>query len=206
MALATVADVKRVLRLADDAEPRDTQLAEALAAIEAWAEPRLQNFDSGASTESFYDIAEDATLAIPPGVTVSQVSVGMTVDEELVLDDIDWEYDSAAGRLMLRPNMHVVPFENVDATRFRRDWQHVRIDYTNSAGVPANVRDAIALLAAGYWRTGPQILADLNAEKIGDYSYSVSGGGVDDQSTPRFIRRALWLLGRHLKRHKVMAI
>ena len=65
MALATIDDVKRLLKRHDEeGDPFEDDLTKALAAAEAWwAQSTGTNFDAnGTITETFYNIRDDETL------------------------------------------------------------------------------------------------------------------------------------------------
>lgn len=213
MALASLDDVKRVLRFTDSDPQRDAQLQADLDAVESWAEMHLWRLSQiGAQVETYFDIPEDATLHLPAAdVTVTLVkafehpsSVGVPLSAiELGLGH---GYDiSADGKLILRPILTVSPFEGATAQRRMRTYARVEVHYQGTGVIPQAVTEGIAFLAAGYWQDGPRALSGLRSEKIGDYSYSLGGGSSSSVSedTPSFVTRALWLLTPFLKRQRV---
>lgn len=194
MSLAEVEDVRRVLRIpsSDVNEERDTQLSAALEAAESWVRSRLnQDWDADlGGTQIAYDVREtDDILLDHEGCSVTEVRVTLDdssaflASDSLVLSAS--QYDLISGRygartLRLRPSLVTQPFEGAIATRLPRTYRTVEIDWEPSLNsVPAAVRDATALLAAGFWKSNPRLASGYTSERMGDYSYLVqppSGG------------------------------
>lgn len=205
MPFASVADVKRILNLTDEDAARDARLRAALSAVESWAEQQQWNIsDSGAQVESFFDVAEDATLYIPKDAIVTKVRVfsGSSPEtaRDLVLSTLSPGYELAdGGKVILRPSLWVQPFEGAWASRFMRYHARVDVYYVGAGVVPKALTEGIAWLAAGYHTEGPTILLGIVSEKIGDYSYTLrsgsSGGEAGKSSSdPAFVRNAqFWL-------------
>ncbi len=76
------------------------------------------------------------------------------------------------GRLMLRPMRYFAPFEGARAERLPSTYARVEVHYEGTGIVPRAVTEGIAFLTAGYHTLGPQILANIKSERIGDYSYT----------------------------------
>jgi hypothetical protein len=181
VAYASVADIKRVLQLTDDDDVRDNQLRASLDAVESWVEPKLRHLGrEGAQIEVYFDTPEDATLHLPAddcvvtkvkvfetasaqGIALSPTELGLSLGYDLTDD----------GRLILRPSLLVTPFEGASGSRYLHTYARVEVHYIGSGVIPRAVTEAVAILAAGHWRFGPNILSGLNSEKIGDYSYTM---------------------------------
>ena len=212
MALASLADVKRILRLTDDNPTRDAEIRAALDAVESWAESALWKISlPGAQCEVYWDIPEDATLFLPAAdVTVTRVKV--------------FEYPSSAGvplspielglghgydldddaRLMLRPTLYYSPFEGAGGQRRLRTYSRVEVHYIGTGVVPRAVTEGIAFLAAGYWKDGFRALTGLTSERIGDYSYTL--GEIKPGESAPYVTQAMWFLRRFLRKQKVRVI
>lgn len=210
MAYASVADIKRVLQYTDDDPVRDAQLRASLDAVESWAETRLRHLGrSGPQIEVYFDVAEDATLHLPADdIVVTKVKVFASASSTGLLS-FPSELGHAPGydltddgRLILRPSFQVVPFEGAIAERTLRYYSRVEVHYIGSGLMPRAVSEGLAILAAGHWRFGPNILSGLNSEKIGDYSYTMekpdaSSGATSYQSS------AMWFLRPYLRKMRV---
>lgn len=202
MALASVQDVKRILRMHGDEEPRDSELRAALDAVESWADTHLNYVeDDGLHLETYWDVYEDATLHLPsPDVIVTKVKVfGYPSDEVVSRPEslkVHEGYDvTQNGRLILRPTLIFEPFEGAVASRRLTLYSRVEVYYTGSGVIPRALTEGIAFLAAGYWAHGPAALVGftskiassssgsgggitgITSERIGDYSYKFGDGG-----------------------------
>ena len=177
MALATVADVKRVMHITTTDQERDAQLAEALEAAESWFRKRAkQNYDQeGAMTATFWEVYEDAAFALPvDDATVTEVRI-----DGLIADAGQYTFDGQSIRL--RPYLFTEPFEGAVGRRYIGIHQKVEVDYTSaSGGVPAAIRDGVARLAGWLWQTGPRqgtvsgsIIGAIKSENLGGYSYTL---------------------------------
>lgn len=190
MALATVEDVRRMLKIPESSvdDERDRQLADALDAASSWVSNRLrQRYDeSTGGTYTAYDHLETDEILLPRvGCTVTEVRVTLHDDSYLTLGDAHVltsdQYDVIEGLngndiIRLRPSMTFAPFEGAVAQRYPRLYRKVEIDWEPPDSgdlVPAAVRDATALLAAGMWKTAPRLAGGIKSEKIGDYSYTL---------------------------------
>ncbi len=173
-------------------EERDEQLAGALEAAEDWVRSRLkQDWDAETGdTQVEYDVREtDAITLAHEGCSITEIRVEyhsgvQAVSSDSVILDED-QYDIISGRLgarqiRLRPILTTMPFSGALAERMPRTYRSVEIDWEPSENaVPAAVRDATALLAAGFWKSNPRLASGYTSERMGDYSYLVqppSGG------------------------------
>jgi hypothetical protein len=216
VALASLIDVKRVLRIPADSvdEERDAQLRVALAAVESLAESWSwkQLTAEGPQAIAYWDIREDATIHLPAndvvvtkvrvfeypssfGIPLSPIELGLGVGYDLTDD----------GKLIMRPSLQVSPFEGATASRVVRAYSRVEVHYIGTGVIPAAVTEGIAFLAAGFWSDGPRALRGLTSERIGDYSYTM-GDTADEAGMPSFIARAMWLLKPFLKRSRVQVV
>ena len=190
MALATVEDVRRMLKIAESSvdDERDRQLASSLEAAESWVHVRLrQRFDQETGdTYSVYDHRETDEILLPRigcVVTAVRIALGdelsevptndsttLTTDQYDVIDGMN-----GARAIRLRAGLLYQPFEGATAERMPRVYRKVEIDWEPPTGdlVPAAVRDATALLAAGMWKAAPRLAGGMKSEKIGDYSYTL---------------------------------
>jgi hypothetical protein len=207
-ALASLEDVKRILRLTDDDPARDAQLRAALDAVESWAEDAI-TIREGPQVDVHLDVHEDATLFLPGGdVVVTLVRVFEYPGQVgQLLSPVDLEFGSGfdvqGDRLVLRPITTTEPFEGAVASRLLRTYARVEIFYEGTGVVPKRVTEGIAFLAAGYWRDGPRVLKGIKSERIGDYSYALDTGTSESSEEAPFVARALWLLKRDLRRGRV---
>ena len=210
MALASLDDVKRVLRLTDADTNRDAQLRGALDAVESWAERRLWNTSrAGSQVETYHDVFEDAALTLPAAdVVVTKVkvyeypgSVGAPLSPVSLAHGTGYDV-TADGRLLLRADLTVTPFEGAVAQRPLRCYARVEVFYEGTGVVPRALTEGIAFLAAGYWQDGPRALTGLTGERIGDYSYTAAGNTAGDEE-PDFVARALFFLEDFLRHGRV---
>lgn len=212
VALASLADVKRILRLTDDDTVRDASLRVALLAVESWASTRLKKMPPpGSQVEVYWDIREDATLHLPTDdLVVTKVNVfEYPSSSGIVLSPLDlglgYGYEvTDDGKLFLRPVLSVTPFEGAVGQRLLRTYARVEVHYQATGVVPRGVSEGVAILAAGYYSEGPQLMRGLTSERIGDYSYSLAEVKPGDQAS--YITRALWFLGPFLRRNKVSVV
>ena len=214
MALASLEDVKRVMRIAstDVDEERDSQPRAALDAVTDWIEPLLTGLTKeGPQVTVFWDVFEDATLHMPNNdCTVTAVRV---YDTPSTFEDVPpsnelrlgsgYDLDDQ-GRIMLRPSLTYAPFEGALASRTLRLYSRVEVHYISTGVVPKHITEGVALLTAGYYSESPAILQSIQHEKIGDYEYwtsaGSSGGSVGEAA---YAQRAMKFLNSRVKRHRV---
>lgn len=210
--LATLDDVKRILRVTGTDADRDAQLTGALEAVESWAEERVKyvpitDDDDVDVVETYFDIYEDATIQLPTSdCTVTAVKVfeypsSNGIPLSPVQLGLGHGYDVDGDNLILRPTLGFSPFEGVSAQRRLRAYSRIEVSYRATGTVPAAVRDGIAFLAAGVWQDGPRALAGLTSEKIGDYSYTVGSGAPGDPAS--YVTQAMFFLHTFLRRSRI---
>lgn len=210
MPLASLDDVKRILRVSTVDEERDAQLRAALDAVEDWIAPQLAGLTAeGQQVEAFFDVYEDATLHMAArDATVLRVKVfygpasadGIPQGYEMRLGsgyDLDNE-----GRIMLRPNLTFAPFEGALASRPLKMYSRVEVLYYSTGVVPKSITEAVALLTAGYWSEGPQLLQSISHEKIGDYEYWTNAN-ADGAAPAAYTVRAMQFLNNRRRRNRV---
>lgn len=211
MPYASLEDVKRVLRVTGDDATRDAHLRASLNAIEAWIAPKLRRLDAaGPQIEVYWDVMENSTLYLPSkDAVVTKVKVfgypggwDPTSPTELEVGD-SWEQDQD-GRLILRPTLLTQPFSGAVGSRLPRRYAKVEVHYIATGVVPADVTEGVAILAAGYYEEGPAMIAGLNEEKIGDYSYKSSAPTSTGDTS--WTARAMWFLGPHFNTARVSVI
>jgi hypothetical protein len=211
--LASIADVKRILRIESSTDPViDARLQAGLDVMEEWVLPKLKYVGKeGAWCEVYFDISEDATLRLPANdITITKVNVfeypssfGIPLSPiELGLGH-GFDQDDQ-GNLMLRPSLYFSPFQGAVASRPRRTYSRVEVHYLGSGVVPRTITEGIAFLAAGYYQDGPRILAGLKSEKIGEYSYTLADRLAPDEAD--YVAQGLWFLGPQFKRQRVAVI
>ena len=203
MAYASVADVKRVLGLTDTDDARDAAIRASLHAVESWLDTQgLKLTSRGPQVHTFYDVPEDATLHLPASdVVVTKVTVYPTPywdsARDLVLGTVSPGYELIGnGVVVLRPSLWVEPFAGAYAMRTLRVHSKVDVHFVGTGVIPHAVTEGVAWLAAGHWKTGPDVLRDLKSEKIGDYTYTLGSGGGGDvgKDEPSFVTRARFFL------------
>jgi len=209
--LASISDVRRVLRITSVDANQDAQLTAALDTAEDWFRLRARSRYnvSGPSTAKFHEVSEHAVLHLPvKNSTVTAVRVGApgflrTLDsnEYIVMDD---------ERIRLRsgfywPTDGQLSVEESRASASNTVVEVVEVDYTPPATVPATVRDGIARLAASLWLStggGELGVSGITKEKIGDYSYEIGllnvGGGNVTGSADDMKADAMQLLRPHI--------
>jgi hypothetical protein len=209
-ALASLADVKRIMRLDDVNAARDDKINAALRAIEAWAALRLKGLaDAGPQAETFFDIYEDATLPLPArDAVVTKLKVyDYPSSQGIPLSPIELGlghgYDITDSEVILRPVLGVSPFEGAQASRRTRCYSRVEVFYIATGVVPADVTEGIAFMAAGYYQFGPTILQAIRSERIGDYSYTVDVNQDPNTGMPFYVSQALFFLTPHMRKSRV---
>lgn len=181
--LATINDVVRQLQkqLADYSTAQQLQLQAALDAADSHTK-KLLRWDpslNGSGTSKYYDVAETDELLLPSvGAIVSQVrayygtnSVGTMLPSTLP-NGSGYELTDDGRLIRLRPVLLTSPFAGAEASRLLMRYDRVEVDYTAVASVPADIREAVSILAAGSYASGPRLASGVTGERIGDYSYS----------------------------------
>lgn len=190
MALATVADVLRVMRLTGTVDPeRDADLAmwldSAQALVVGWLrwDPTLSG-----ETRKFYDIREDGYVELPKNSAVSAVRMYATSDtvtppSAVALTDYElqdghrlrirgwseWPWDSGGdGDDDIVYDRDVIPWRNIE---------RIEVDcvYGLSAGDLSALRDAIAICASALYQRAGVEAQGITSESIGGYSYALGG-------------------------------
>ena len=212
MALASLDDVKRILRFTNDDDVRDAQLQAALDAVESVMEPKLKGIGrSGSLSADFFDVREDATLHLnDPSAVVTLVEVFEApsvsgVPLSPISLGVGEGYDvTDEGGVLLRPVLTFQPFEGALASRLVGYYSRVTVHYQGSGQVPAAVTEGVAYLAAGYWKDGPRALSGIKREKIGKYEYELQNASTNDD--PSYVPRAMWFLDDYLAKQRVTVV
>jgi hypothetical protein len=189
MTLAITADVRRWLDETEASAPGIVLQPFLDAAAELIKEKTGRDWDTvGTATDTFPSVRQGDLLKLkdenPTGVTVTVYLTPADAGRQLQAA----EYSLAPhGRLRLRydAGQFAAP-SPVLLTQQRRglgealasiDARPVTYDravvaYTASGDVPARVREATACTAAALYRQRGQVVAGIESEKIGDYSYT----------------------------------
>ena len=183
MALATLTDVRRVLRITTTDATRDDQLTEALAVADSWFRARTRNtFDEVApATAKFHVIRYGSIVHVPvPGSTVTAVRAGSAEDPSTLGSDSYVVLDDRRVRVGRVDPWPRDPREQEPLGWSDRPYYElVEIDYTPPSTVSAGVRDGVAHLAAAEWLEqggGGDEQSNLIQERIGDYEYRLASG------------------------------
>lgn len=213
MALATVADVLRMLNQTGTTDPlRDASIASALQAAEEWVR-RYLRWDpdqTGTQTLKFYDWREDALLPLPHACTVAAVRVYTSADAtaETLTSLTDYEVIDR-NRLRLRsprgwPQGGSTTDDWTGPGRLPQfSYERIEVDITlddSCASVPSGVVTGTAMIAGALYQRTAAEMQGITSENIGGYSYSLASavtGGSDSTWIPR---GALFFLRPHRKR------
>jgi hypothetical protein len=174
--LATPDDVARVLAVEPTPDPPWAEAA--LETASSWARKFLRRPDLGTDgelVEKFFHIANNAFVPIE-GVPVSVSVVAATGEAPTVLPTDLWEYDGEGIRLFPNPDVWWV---NGFAKRApwaadRGYYRRVEVTSEVDAEIDPIVRDGVAIAAAALITRAPRLAKGLNAERIGDYSYTLT--------------------------------
>lgn len=168
MALSTVADIRRVGKLADSIP--DAELAPALETAESYLRTKLARWDDSAGgTTKFYNITGTAQLPLPsPDAIVTAVRLYHGYRDatgELVPTT---DYATGTGYVtLLRDDLSSYYYARAEVT------------WTNVGTVPAAVRDGVAMVAASLYSQYGRATAGMRSERIGDYSYTLSDKDIE---------------------------
>lgn len=185
MALAVLADVKRVLRITTVDSDRDDQLTGALEAADDWFRARARGrFDEvGTGTAKFHAIRYGSVVHLPvPGSTITAVRAGSATDPTTLGTDQYTTMDDRRVRVGRIDPWPRDPREQEPLSWTERPYYEVvEIDYTAPGTVPKGVRDGIARLAASLWLNsggGEDGSTAIVSEKIGDYEYKLAQDSI----------------------------
>lgn len=192
-ALASLADIKRVMKLGTTDATTDAQLLEALDVANAILKPKIQTFDISAGTGYHFHVVQGSYLPLEVNdANVSEVRAYVTPDgDPIILNASQYQIGGAPRSA----NTAVL----LERETWGASWPHgfddhldqstpafarVEIDWTYTDGVPKPVRDAIAMTAGALWSQGPKYISGLKSETIGDYSYTFDGIGKAESLVP----------------------
>jgi hypothetical protein len=203
--LATADDVARVLQL-DPESIDENAVSAALAVATSWVRRYLKSPNLGVigeTTESFFDVREGGDFAATGEVTSVSV-VDWAGGTARLLGPSEWTHDGY--RVRLRPDYAVTwgdgGWEEVSAERVGgRSYVRVDVTSTQDGDVDPVIREATALAAAALFTRGPRLGKGLQSESIGDYSYTVSQLGEEDDP---FFREAKTLLRPLIRRQSLV--
>lgn len=167
--IATVDDVKRVLRKMDDADI-DVYLRPKLDEAEDYIKRTLGiNYgETGTVTVSYPDIRNDSILELPDD---NPTIVSITADGT-ALDTTQYEL-YANGLLYFQLPFYA--FDNIGAVvrNTAYIWRKVTVVFTPSGAVTRLLREAAAKLAAALYQQEEMGVAPIQSETLGDYTYSL---------------------------------
>lgn len=216
MNFASLDDVKRILRISPTSvdDIRDARLEAALEAVEDWATSALKGLGKeGQNVEVYWDRREDETLHLPAGdIVITRVKVyeypsSSGVPLSPVELGLGHGYDQDdEGRLILRPVLDYSPFEGATAQRRPRRYARVEVFYEGTGVIPRAVTEGVAFLTAGYYSYGPQVLSGITSERIGDYSYTLGGGGSGGDSELPYLAQAKVFLAQYMNRSRIAVV
>lgn len=203
MALATIDDIKRLLKRHDEeGDPFEDDLRKALAAAEAWwANATGTNYDaSGTITETFYSVRDDETLWLknrsPSAVVVTLFYASdsngevLTVNRGYAIETDRW--GDTRIRLSRITTAGVVGISGVRVRTLARTAARVEVAYTpNASAVPADVRDAVAAIAAFKYTRSTTDASNLKSERLGSYSYTVNSEDEQSEDFPSSAQSAV---------------
>jgi hypothetical protein len=197
--IASVADVRRVLRLGPGQVVSDDDLAYILNVAWSYLSPKLPDFSAANGTETFYEVHAGDVLHLPhDGSSVSAIrGYGDPRGSATILVTGDFDVLPTGVKLWNRGFGLDARYGPFDDTRSR--WAKVEIDWERGVAVPYAVREAVALAAAGMYELNPKLIKGMRSERIGSYSYTLSDKDVEGAVPPR-----VWeLLRDYMKRKTV---
>ena len=170
--LAALSDVKRVLRIALSDESHDAELLAWLETAEKYVSrryrvPFVPVGQVTTTTAHFWHVRCDAMLPLPSeNVTVTEVKI-----EDEVMTEDSWQL-VGGNTVELQPSMTIEPFEGAEAQVPAWWYETVDITYSTEQTVDPDLRDGVALIAAGLWQQSKTQASGKSQESLGDYSYS----------------------------------
>jgi hypothetical protein len=184
--LATIADVRRLAP--GTSGKTDEEVGYALEVAESYLRERLLPFTETA-TERLYGVRGNQVIFLRPEITVAAVRT--------------WDAHDGASYLRATPADFLPTTEGVRLMHSSETtWPRVEVDYVWAGDVPPAVREGVALTAANFLVTLPQLASGLRSERIGDYSYTFS----DKDLEAAIPRRALQLMRPWLRRPRVWVV
>jgi hypothetical protein len=182
VALATLTDVRRVLRITSDDVLRDAalQAAEWFRARSGW-----QYDEDGSGTAKFYAVPSGAAMRLPLApATVAAVRIAPAGTPDALWDEQFTELDTDHWQLQGGRTIRLRDWRSIGMWGSTYTTYDVEVDYTAPALMSRSVRDGVARLAAADWMGtggGGDAVTGITSEKIGDYSYTIgSASGASD--------------------------
>ena len=197
--LATVEDVRAVMRLRDSSLADDADLARSLSVAASYLSTKLPAYGASGGVVQEFGVSGDQVIRLPfPSATVTAVQV--------------WDADGAAPRLLVpgtdylvTPNgvrLHGHRFVNIDPryapAEGPRGYARVDVTWQGGSDVPEAVREGVALFAASLWGTLPKLSSGMRSERIGDYSYTLGDKDVDTAMPPKALALLKPFMNRRL--------
>jgi len=188
VALATLTDVRRVLRITSDDVLRDAALQAALDAAEEWFRARSgwQYDEDGNGTAKFFAVPSGGAVRLPVApATVTAVRVAAAGTPDALWPEMFRELSADGWQLQGGRTLRLRDWRSVPSWGSTYSTWDVEVDYTAPATLSRSVRDGVARLAAADWMStggGGDSISGVTEEKIGDYSYKIgtTEQGMDD--------------------------
>jgi hypothetical protein len=179
MALATLTDVRRVLRITSDDVLRDAALQAALDAAEEWFRARSgwQYDEDGNGTAKFFAVPSGGSVRLPLApATVLAVRIAAAGTPDALWDEQFRELGTDHWQLQGGRTLRLRDWRSVGITGGTYSTWDLEVDYTAPTLLSRTVRDGVARLAAADWMGtggGGDVVTGVTEEKIGDYSYKI---------------------------------
>lgn len=186
MALATLTDVRRVLRITTDDVFRDAALQAALDATEEWFRARSgwQYDEDGNGTAKFYAIPSGGSIRLPLApATVTAVRMAPAGTPDSLWADSFTSLSTGSWQLQRGRTLRLKDWRSLGIGGGTYSAWDVEVDYTAPVLASRSVRDGVARLAAADWMGtggGGDSVSGITSEKIGDYSYTIGSSGASD--------------------------
>lgn len=191
--IASTDDVRRVLRLTNEAMASDADLQIALDVVVSWLANKLPDYMTSTGTQVFYDVRPGDVLPVPqPYGTITGITATAYGSATTLVPDTD--YYATDGLIVLRRRWRW------DAlAHHQRTWDKVAVSWENVLDPPEALVEGVAMAAANLWSTSPTLVKGMRSERIGSYSYTLSDKSVDDVLGTR----ARALLRPFMRKHSV---
>jgi hypothetical protein len=132
----------------------------AIEAASSWARRFLRRPElgvAGTTVEKYFHVSNNGYVPTEGQPTAISV-VTVPGESPQPLDDELWEYDGEGVRLFPNPDI----------------WWVDEVTVDQSGDIDPLVRDGVAVAAAALMTRAPRLAKGLNAERIGDYSYTLT--------------------------------
>lgn len=174
--LCTPDDVARVLAIEPTPDPPWSE--KAIETASSWARRYLRRPDigvSGTTVESSFHVGTNSYVSTE-GQPAKVEVVSFPGEDPSELEDDLWEFDGQGIRLFPNPNVWWVNgFKQVGPWSVERKfYQRVDVTVEQPGDIDPTLRDGVAVASAALMTRAPRLAKGLNAERIGDYSYTLT--------------------------------